>query len=150
VRIDRLDSTATIKNGNGDTWIGQVAGDLKVKAANGKITVGQAGAAVTAKSANGDVGLGGVANGLIVAATACGKVDVAVRPGVAAWLDLHTGFGHLHNLLDVGDPPNAAANSVEIRARSAFGDITIRRGESPDSESDVLGAARDGAKQKVT
>lgn len=133
VRIDRIDSSATIKNSNGDTWVGEVVGDLQVKAANGKIAVEHAHAAVTAKTANGDVRLGEVSQGVVVAETACGRVDVAVRAGVAAWLDLHTGFGHVHNLLDASQQPAPSENTVEVRARSSFGDITVRRADVDDT-----------------
>jgi Putative adhesin len=132
VRVERIGGSATVKNGNGDTWIGEAAGDLQVKSANGKITVGQAGAAVTAKTANGDIRLDEVVGGAMVAETAYGKVDVAVRPGVAAWLDLHTGFGHVHNSLQTGDQPGPAEDTVEVRARTAFGDITVRRADFGD------------------
>jgi hypothetical protein len=134
VRIDRVDGPATIRNSNGDSWIGEVGGDCQVKAANGKIAVDEAHAAVTAKTANGDIQLGGVARGVIVAETACGTVGVSVRSGVAAWLDLHTGFGHVHNLLDAGEQPAPSEDTVEVRARSSFGDITVSRAEIGDTE----------------
>jgi DUF4097 and DUF4098 domain-containing protein YvlB len=128
VRVDRIAGSATIKNGNGDTWVGEVVGDLRVKVANGKIAVDQARSAVTAKTANGDIHLDeAAAGGTIVAETACGKVDVGVRSGVTAWLDLHTGFGHVRNLLDASEHPGPSEETVEVRARSSFGDITIRR-----------------------
>jgi hypothetical protein len=129
VAVERIGGSATVKNGNGDAWIGDVMGDLEVKVANGKIAVDHASAAVTAKTANGDIRLDEVASGAIVAETACGKVDIAVRSGVAAWLDLHAGFGHVHNVLDVGERPGPSEQTVEIRARSAFGDITVRRAD---------------------
>ena len=134
VRIDRIDGPATIKNSNGDTWIGEVVGDLQVKSANGRITVGQAHAALTAKTAKGDIHLGEVAHGVVVAETAYGKVDVAVRTGIPAWLDLHTGFGHVRNLLDLGQQPAPSEDTVEVRARSSFGDIAVRRADAADRE----------------
>jgi hypothetical protein len=127
VRIGTIGGTAAIKNSNGDTWIGEVSGDLSVKAANGKIIVDQAGDSVTAKSANGDIRLGEVARGAVAAGTAYGKVDVGVREGVAAWLDLHTGFGNVESDLDAAGGPAAGEDVVEVRARTAFGDITIHR-----------------------
>ena len=127
VRIERIDGSTSIKNSNGDTWIGEATGDVRVKAANGKVTVDHARAAVTAKTANGDIRLGEVGCGVVVAETACGKVEVAVRSGVAAWLVLHTGLGHVQNLLEVGAQPGPSEATVEVRARSGFGDITIRR-----------------------
>jgi DUF4097 and DUF4098 domain-containing protein YvlB len=132
VRVDRIGGSATVKNGNGDTWIGEVVGDLQVKAANGDIGVDRAGAGVTAKSANGDIHLDEVTGGSVVSQTACGKVDVAVRAGVSAWLDLHTGFGHVRNLLDASERPGPAEDTVEVRARTSFGDITIRRADIGD------------------
>jgi Putative adhesin len=132
VRIDRIGGSAMVKNTNGDTWIGEVVGDLQVKAANGKIAVDQAHGAVTAKTANGDIHLDEVARGVIVAETALGKVDVAVGVGVAAWLDLHTSFGQVNNLLDAGERPGPSEDTVEVRARSSFGDITIRRADIGD------------------
>ena len=98
-----------------------------MKAANGKVMVDHARAAVTAKTANGDIRLEEVASGAVVAETAYGKVDIAVRAGVAAWLDLHTGFGRVHNVLDVSDRPGPSEPTVEVRARSGFGDVTVRR-----------------------
>ena len=129
VTVEGISGSATIKNGNGDTWIGEAVGDLQVKAANGSIRVDRAHAAVTAKTANGDVRLDEVAGGVVLVETACGRVDVAVRTGVAAWLDLHTGFGHVHNRLDAGERPGPAEATVEVRARSSFGDITVRRAD---------------------
>lgn len=129
VTVEGISGSTIIKNGNGDTWIGEAVGELHVKAANGKIEVDRAHTAVTAKTANGDIHLDEVAGGVVVAETACGRVDVGVRAGVAAWLDLHTAFGQVHNLLDAGERPEPSEATVEVRARSAFGDITIRRSD---------------------
>jgi hypothetical protein len=48
-------------------------------------------------------------------------------------LDLHTGFGHVRNLLDMSERPGPSEDTVGIRARSSFGDITIRRADIGDS-----------------
>ncbi|MGA2836759.1 MAG: DUF4097 family beta strand repeat-containing protein [Acidimicrobiales bacterium] len=129
VAVDGIGGSAIVKNGNGDTWIGEVVGDLQVKASNGKVAVDHAHAAVTARTANGDIHLDEVAGGAVVAETACGRVDIAVRSGVAAWLDLHTGFGNVRNQLDVGARPGPTERTVEVRARSACGDIAVRRAD---------------------
>jgi Putative adhesin len=127
VRIRNIDGTAVIRNANGDTWIGEAAGDVRVNAANGKIVVDRAHGGVTAKTANGDVRLGEVARGTVVAETAFGKVEVGIREGVTAWLDLRTRFGNVHNDLEDAERPEAADHAVEVRAHTSFGDITIRR-----------------------
>ena len=127
LRVDGIDGTAVVKNSNGDTWIGRVTGDLRVNAANGRISVDQAGGTVAAKSANGDVRLGEVAHGAVLAQTGLGKVEIGIRDGVAAWLDLNTRYGTVRNDLDTADRPGAGEEAVEVRARTAFGDITVHR-----------------------
>jgi hypothetical protein len=127
LRVGYIDGSAVIKNSNGDTWIGEVTGDLQAKAANGKIVVDVAHAAVTAKTANGDVRLGEVAHGSVLAQTGFGKLDVGVRQGVPVWLDLDTHYGNLHNGLDTAERPAAGQDTVEVRARSGFGDINVHR-----------------------
>jgi hypothetical protein len=136
VRIDHIDGAAVVKNSNGDTWIGQITGNLQVNAANGRISVDQARETVAAKSANGDVRLGEVAHGAVLAQTALGKVEIGIRDGVAAWLDLNTRFGSVHNDLDPSEHPGTGEDAVEVRARTSFGDITINRSVANDTGKD--------------
>lgn len=126
-RIDRIHGPAVIKNNNGDTWIGTVTGDLQVNAANGNISVDRADSSVAANTANGDIRLGEVVRGLILAQTARGRIEVGVRDGVAAWLDLDTQFGQVQSDLDAAPGPEPGEDTVEVRASTSFGDITIRR-----------------------
>jgi hypothetical protein len=136
VRIDRIDGAAVVKNSDGDTWIGEIIGNLRVNAANGRISVDRACETVAAKSANGDVRLGEVAHGTVDAQTALGKVEIGIRDGVAAWLDLNTRFGRVHNDLDPSERPGPGEDAVEVRARTSFGDITIHRSVAADSGKD--------------
>ena len=127
LQVSRIDGAGVIKNSNGDTWVGEATGDLQVNAANGKISVDRAHVTVAAKTANGDVRLGEVSRGAIQAATALGKIEIGISGGAAAWLDLNTRFGTVRNSLDSADPPQHGEESVEVRARSSCGDITVRR-----------------------
>ncbi|AHH95030.1 DUF4097 family beta strand repeat-containing protein [Kutzneria albida] len=127
LRVRAVDGSAVIKNANGDSWLGEVTGDLRASAANGDITVGRALGAVNAKTANGNVRLGEVVRGSIALVTACGELEVGVREGSAAWLDLSSQFGAVHNDLDTADGPGSAEQTVEVRARTSYGDILIRR-----------------------
>jgi Putative adhesin len=135
VQIGSIDGTAVIKNSNGDTWIGEVAGDLRANAANGRISVEKADATVAAKSANGDVRLGEVARGAVLAQTAFGKLDIGIRDGVAAWLELNTRHGNVHNTLDAVQRPEPGEDTVEVHARSSYGDISIRRSSATESQT---------------
>jgi DUF4097 and DUF4098 domain-containing protein YvlB len=128
VQVEEIGGAATVKNSNGDSWLGAVAGELLVSAANGSIAVDHAGTGVTAATANGDIVLGAVAGGAVSARTSYGEIEIGIPPGTAAWLDLHTQFGTVHNRLDVSDAPPAGDTTVEIKARTSYGDIVIRRG----------------------
>jgi DUF4097 and DUF4098 domain-containing protein YvlB len=127
VRLAIVDGTAVVKNSNGDTWVGTVTGDSRVSSANGRITIEHALGGLVAKSANGDIRLAEVRHGAVHATTAMGRVDVGVLDGVAAWLDLDTKFGVIRSELDAGERPAADADTVEVTARSAFGDVVVRR-----------------------
>ena len=127
VRIREIDGQATIKNTNGETWIGEVGGELQLNAANGDIKVDRAQTNVRARTANGDIRLGEIARGAVLVDTASGEIEIGVRQGSAAWLDLVTISGHVRNTLESTDGPASGEETVEIRARTASGNIAIRR-----------------------
>ncbi|MEV6599872.1 DUF4097 family beta strand repeat-containing protein [Actinoplanes sp. NPDC051346] len=126
VRIGDIGGAAVVKNSNGDTTIEAVAGDVRVRAANGDIGVERAGAGVDAKTSNGSIRLGEVVRGSVVLGTAMGNLEVGVAPGTAAWLEVNTGFGQVRNLMENVTQPDGADETVEVRGRTSFGDITIR------------------------
>jgi hypothetical protein len=68
-----------------------------------------------------------VARGSVQLGTAMGDMEVGIAEGTAAWLDLNTGFGQVRNLLDNAAAPAESDETVEVRGRTAYGDITIRR-----------------------
>jgi hypothetical protein len=127
VRLGELDTGAIVKNSNGDTWVGTAHGDLRVKAANGSIAIDAAHATVAAKSANGDVRLGEAVRGSVVLETQIGDVEVGIRAGTAAWLDVSASAGTVHNMLESADAPGPSVETVQVRARTSIGEITIRR-----------------------
>jgi len=127
VRLRELDSSAVIKNSNGDTSVGVARGDIRLNAANGSIAIDVAHASVVAKSANGDVRLGEVVRGSVVLETQLGDLEVGIREGTAAWLDVRAAAGKVHNALDAAAAPEPSAETVEVRARTAVGEIAIRR-----------------------
>jgi hypothetical protein len=126
VRVGEVDGSAVIKSSNGDTRIGEAGGDLRVNASNGDIEVEHSHGSISAKSANGHIRVGSIHGGSLVAETANGRIEVGIADGVAAWLDLDTSYGHVHNDLDATEAPGSADEQVEVRARTGFGDITIR------------------------
>jgi len=127
VRLGEVDGTTEIKNSSGDCWIGQSTGDVRASTAYGDITVDRALASVTARTAHGSVRIGDAARGSIDLQTSYGGIEVGIRRGTAAWLDLSSRNGRVHNALDTTDEPSPDDDTVEVRASTSWGDIMIRR-----------------------
>ncbi|HEY3710770.1 MAG TPA: DUF4097 family beta strand repeat-containing protein [Amycolatopsis sp.] len=127
VGLGRVEGTAVVKNSNGVIEIGTVTGDARLRAANGDISVDQAGAGLDAKTANGAVRLGEAVRGSVTLETALGDVEVGIAEGTAAWIDAHTGFGQVRNELDSTTRPGESDETVEVRAQTSYGHVTIRR-----------------------
>ncbi|WP_447005918.1 DUF4097 family beta strand repeat-containing protein [Saccharothrix isguenensis] len=128
VHIGAVVGTAVVKNSNGHTDIGTVTGELRVRSANGDISVGRADAKVDAKTANGSIRVGEIARGAVTLNTSTGDLEIGIAEGTAAWLDLKTGHGRVRNSLDDVSPgPEKSEETVEVRANTSYGDITVRR-----------------------
>ncbi|WP_328610713.1 DUF4097 domain-containing protein [Amycolatopsis sp. NBC_00345] len=127
VSIGRIEGAAVVKDSNGRIEIDTVTGDTRIRAANGDISVERAGAGVEAKTANGAIRLGEVVRGSVTLETAMGDLEVGIAEGTAAWIDAHTGFGQLSNELDSASRPGESDETVEVRAQTSHGRITIRR-----------------------
>ncbi len=127
VRLRALDGSAVVKNSNGDTWVGEARGDLRVSAANGSIAIDVAHASLVAKSSNGDVRLGEAVRGSVVLETHLGDIEVGIREGTAAWLDVRANAGKVHNSLEAADAPGPSTETVEVRGRTTAGNVVIRR-----------------------
>jgi DUF4097 and DUF4098 domain-containing protein YvlB len=127
VRIREADGPAVIKNSSGACWIGTATGDLQVNTGSGDITVDKASAAVAARTAYGTIWIGEIASGSAVLQTSYGGIEVGIPEGTAAWLDVGSRHGRVHNALDPADAPAQADKTAEIRATTSYGNITIRR-----------------------
>jgi DUF4097 and DUF4098 domain-containing protein YvlB len=127
VRVGEVEGTAVVKSSNGDIMIDAVTGDARVRTANGEISIDRAGAGVDAKTSNGSIRLGEVVRGSVALGTATGDLEIGIAEGTAAWLEVNTGFGHVHNLLENATRPAESDETVEVRGRTSYGDITIRR-----------------------
>jgi DUF4097 and DUF4098 domain-containing protein YvlB len=130
VRVREIQGSAVIKNSNGDTWVGEVTGELHVNGANGDICIDRSHADVTANTANGDVRIGAADHGSASLKTACGEIEIGIQSGTAARLDVHTSFGRVRNQMDTTAGPGSSEGTVEVQARTSFGDIVIRRADA--------------------
>ena len=127
LQVREIDGPAVLKNSNGDSWIGLVTGDLRINAANGDIAVDRAGGDVVASTANGGITIGAVTRGTVSLKTGFGEIEVGIPAGTAAKLDVSTSFGQIRNQLESTDGPQETDETIDLRARSSYGDIVIRR-----------------------
>jgi DUF4097 and DUF4098 domain-containing protein YvlB len=137
IRIGAVDGTADVSTSNGKVRVGVVTGAADIKSSNGSVSVDRALSDITAASSNGEVRIGEVVRGKVSATSKNGRVEVGVREGSAAWLELNTSVGRVRNELAPVDAPEAGepVDKVEVRASTKIGDVTIRRAPHLDQEA---------------
>ncbi|MHB1491926.1 MAG: DUF4097 family beta strand repeat-containing protein [Cellulomonas sp.] len=127
IRVDVVTGDAILKASHGSIVVGESGGDLDAKLSYGDLELTTSRASVTAKTAYGSIRLREVSSGSIQVESGYGAVDIGVRPGVAAWLDLSSTDGHVRNRLDSDRAPDGSEQTVAVRARTRYGDITVQR-----------------------
>ncbi|MEU8958193.1 DUF4097 family beta strand repeat-containing protein [Streptomyces sp. NPDC048518] len=130
IRLGEIRGEVVAKNSNGPVGLGDIEGDVTVKTSNGSVTVDRAAADVSVKTACGSIQVGELVRGTSELETAAGKIDVGIREGTAAWLDVRTGGGVVRQSLEesgTSQAPADATDTLKLRARSGFGDITVHR-----------------------
>ncbi|HEY2642738.1 MAG TPA: DUF4097 family beta strand repeat-containing protein [Galbitalea sp.] len=129
IRIGTVTGDAILKSSHGAIRVGEVGGELDAKLSYGELEIAKALASVVAKTAYGSIELGEVSSGSIEVETGYGQVNIGVRAGVPAWLDLSSKEGRVRNDLAGDSAPETADDSVAVRARTQWGDINIHRAE---------------------
>lgn len=127
MRIGLVDGPAVLKNSHGSTTIGAATGDLRVSGANGDIDILRAESSVTATNAHGILRVGEAVRGEIQLETNHGAIEVGIREGTAAWLDVSSDRGQVRNTLTASKSPEESEDTVKIRARTKHGNIGIHR-----------------------
>lgn len=130
LRVGLVDGPAVLKNSHGTTTVGAATGELRVSGANGDIEIRRAEDSVTATTAHGTLRVGDVARGTVQLETSYGAIEVGIREGTAAWLDVSSGSGQVRNTLTASQAPEGAEDSVKVRARTRYGNIDVRRAKA--------------------
>jgi DUF4097 and DUF4098 domain-containing protein YvlB len=126
IRLGSVEGTAVVKTSNGDITLGDVTGDVRMSTANGDIDVKRALADVDAKTGYGAIRVHEVVQGSVVLKTGFGEVEVGVREGTAAWLDVSSA-ATVRSDLEATDEPGPDDPKVAVRAATGWGDVIIRR-----------------------
>ncbi|MBE3010386.1 DUF4097 family beta strand repeat protein [Microbispora sp. NEAU-D428] len=127
IHIGEVDGTAAVRTSHGAVRIREVTGELRLNSAHGDITVDRALAGVAAKTAYAGVRIGEVVSGSIVMETTGGGLDLGIREGTAAWLDVSSTYGAVDVSLDPSDGPGRTDRIVEVRTHTTYGDVVIHR-----------------------
>jgi hypothetical protein len=127
LRVGTVDGPAVLKNSHGTTTVGAAIGDLRVSGAHGNIDITRAEGSVTATTAHGTLRVDEVARGVVQLETSYGAIEVGVREGTAAWLDVSSERGQVRNTLAASEAPAETEDTVEVRARTRWGNIDVRR-----------------------
>ncbi|MBF4572376.1 DUF4097 family beta strand repeat protein [Herbiconiux sp. VKM Ac-1786] len=127
IRLGAVSGDTLLKASHGTVTIGESGGDVDAKLSYGDLEITRALASVTGRTAYGSVQLHEVSSGSIQVDSGYGQLTIGVRAGIPAWLDLASKEGHVRNGLEGDHAPAAGEQTVAVRARTQFGDITIRR-----------------------
>ncbi|MFH9613784.1 DUF4097 family beta strand repeat-containing protein [Streptomyces pratensis] len=130
LRVGLLDGPAVLKNSHGTTTVGTAIGELRVRGAYGDIDIARAENSVTAITAHGALRVNEVACGAVRLETSYGAIDVGVRAGTAAWLDVSSEHGQVRNTLADSGTPEETEDTIEVRARTRWGNIDVRRAKA--------------------
>ncbi|MEO3767088.1 DUF4097 family beta strand repeat-containing protein [Streptomyces sp. B8F3] len=127
LRVGTVEGPADLKNAHGTTTVGAVTGELRVRGGHGDIDIASAEGSVAATTAYGTLRAADVARGNVQLETSYGAIEVGIRAGTAAWLDVSSGSGQVRNTLTASEAPAKTEETVEVRARTRNGNIDIRR-----------------------
>ncbi|MFJ8660541.1 DUF4097 family beta strand repeat-containing protein [Streptomyces sp. NPDC093795] len=130
VRVGTVTGPAVLKNAHGTTTVGTVTGELRVNGVNGGVDITRAEASVAGTTTNGHLRVAEVVRGSVQLETSNGSIEVGIREGTVAWLDVSSDRGQVRNTLAASETPAETEESVKIRARTRWGNIDVRRAKS--------------------
>lgn len=128
VQLRSVGGAAKINSASGDVIIRDVGGELSVNSASGDVLVREARGGVSVSTASGDQQIGSVATGRVELKSASGDLKVGIAEGSTIWIDARSRSGEVRSELPVSElPPEGEGPTVELRANTMSGDITVAR-----------------------
>jgi hypothetical protein len=135
VSLGVVHEAASISNSYGNIRVGDAHGSCNLRNSAGDILVGTSRDLLKLKSAYGQINVEHALSGSLDVVTSYGATDVGVADGTAVRLDVETKNGRVLNALTPSEPPREPAPVLQMRVRSGWGDITIRRAARQEGES---------------
>ncbi len=125
IQIATLCSGAQVMSASGDVSIRTAEATLDVRTASGDLQVSEADGSVALRTASGDISLGRARGEIVTATSASGDIEIGVDPGIAVWLDVSSMSGTVRSSLDPAESQGVDRPTLQVRANTASGDITI-------------------------
>jgi DUF4097 and DUF4098 domain-containing protein YvlB len=125
VSVGSAARTVVVSTGSGDVELGTTHAPVSVKTGSGGLRVNDAGSDVTLTTGSGDLEVTSAGRGRITGKGASGDVRIGIPAGVPVWTDVTTVSGRIHSTLRGAGQPAEGQDHVEVRARTASGDITL-------------------------
>jgi hypothetical protein len=128
VTVHRVGGSLRAKSSSGDVRVGDVTGDANLETASGDIRLRRGENSVRAYTASGDIEVGELRQGRAQLKSSSGDVEVGVAAGTGVWMDLDTSSGKsVSDLTASGPTPPPTGANLELRVKTASGDIHVRR-----------------------
>jgi DUF4097 and DUF4098 domain-containing protein YvlB len=128
VQMRSIAGDAKINSASGDVIVRDVTGELSVNSASGDVIVREARSSVRISTASGDQEIGSVSTGKVELKSASGDLKVGIAEGSTLWVDARSRSGEVRSELPVSElPPEGEGPTVELRANTMSGDITVAR-----------------------
>ncbi len=127
VSVDRSGRSATLTAGSGDISIAEMAGETTTKTGSGDVEVGVLDGTLLTKTGSGNLTVRRASSGTVRATGASGNIDIGIKEGTAAWLDVSTISGRFRQELAESQAPRDGQLSVEITAQTVSGDVRVHR-----------------------
>lgn len=127
VRAEHLASGAELRNSHGPVTVGSLSGAVDFSTGTGSLEVDRFDGDLTAKTAHGGIRIRHAERGSIRIESGYGPIEIGVRAGTAVWMDVSSQRGLVRSDLQADSAPAEGEDTLEIRARTNWGDISIHR-----------------------
>ena len=128
-RLGRIDGALRLSGSDAMVVVDSVGSSAEVTTSSGAVELGRAAGSVRVRSAYGMVRVGELVRGSAQIDGSYGGVDVGIRRGVSVWLDAVSQHGVVRTDLPASTAPTDSDDSLELRVRTGYGDITIHRSD---------------------
>ncbi|ASN50742.1 DUF4097 family beta strand repeat-containing protein [Sinomonas sp. R1AF57] len=127
VEVGRVREEASLVSSTGGVRVEDVTGALRVKCTTGEVSLGRVAGAAEVTCPYGSIRVREAVSGSLSITSTYSDLVVGIAVGTAAKVDVSTSHGRIRNELSRSASPPAAAERLELTARTSYGSVTIRR-----------------------